>query len=57
MNYTLIPFAERENKTCFLCGTHKSVKYKIETPDCRVYLCNRCVATRKFYPGGENERG
>ena len=54
-NTTLIPTAERENKTCFLCGSRKSVKYKVETQDCRVYLCNRCVATKKYYPGKESD--
>ena len=55
MKFTLIPAAERVNKTCFLCGAQRSVKYKVETQDCRVFLCNRCVL-KTYYPGGEDER-
>lgn len=44
-NFELIDPKIRENCSCAICGTTKSVKYKWISPNQKpIYLCNKCVA-------------
>jgi hypothetical protein len=44
----LINFKNRTKPCCF-CGTHKSVKYKIELDDgLKTQCCNKCAVTQSI---------
>ena len=48
MKFNLIPIKDRSIRTCYFCGTNRSVKYKSKIKkengdEIDISSCNRCV--------------